>query len=70
LCINARDAMPEGGRIVIETSNRWIDAQVARRQDMPEGEYLSLSVSDTGTGMPPEVIAKAFDPFFTTKPLG
>jgi signal transduction histidine kinase len=70
LCINARDAMPEGGRIVIETANRRIDAHSARRQDMPEGEYLSLSVSDTGTGMPPEVIAKAFDPFFTTKPLG
>jgi len=70
LCINARDAMPDGGRIVIETANRWIDGQAARRQDMPEGEYLSLSVSDTGTGMPPEVVAKAFDPFFTTKPLG
>jgi len=70
LCINARDAMPEGGRIVIETDNRRIDAPAARRQDMPEGQYLSLSVSDTGTGMPPDVIAKAFDPFFTTKPLG
>ena len=70
LCINARDAMPDGGRIVIETDNRRIDAPSARRQDMPEGQYLSLSVSDTGTGMPPDVIAKAFDPFFTTKPLG
>jgi len=70
LCINARDAMPDGGRIVIETDNRRIDAPAARRQDMPEGQYLSLSVSDTGTGMPPDVIAKAFDPFFTTKPLG
>ena len=70
LCINARDAMPDGGKIVIETANRRIDAQSALRQDMPEGEYLSLCVSDTGTGMSPEVIAKAFDPFFTTKPLG
>ncbi|WP_245930887.1 PAS domain-containing hybrid sensor histidine kinase/response regulator [Methylobacterium radiodurans] len=70
LCINARDAMPDGGRIVIETDNRWIDAPAALRQDIPEGQYLSLSVSDTGTGMPPDVIAKAFDPFFTTKPLG
>ena len=70
LCINARDAMPAGGRIVIETANRQLDGPAARRQDMPAGEYLSLSVSDTGTGMPPEVIAKAFDPFFTTKPLG
>ncbi|MBE7156924.1 MAG: PAS domain S-box protein [Rhodospirillales bacterium] len=70
LCINARDAMPAGGRIMIETGNTWIDRSAGQRQDMPEGEYLSLSVSDTGTGMPPEVIAKAFDPFFTTKPLG
>ncbi len=70
LCINARDAMPGGGRITIETGNRWIDRHAARQLDMPEGQYLSLCVTDTGTGMPPEVIAKAFDPFFTTKPLG
>ncbi|WP_207767842.1 PAS domain-containing hybrid sensor histidine kinase/response regulator, partial [Methylobacterium frigidaeris] len=70
LCINARDAMPDGGHIIIETANRRIDPHAARRQDMPEGEYLSLSVADTGTGMAPEVVAKAFDPFFTTKPLG
>ena len=70
LCINARDAMPAGGRITIETDHRWIDREAAQRQDMPAGQYLALSVSDTGTGMSPEVIAKAFDPFFTTKPLG
>ncbi len=70
LCINARDAMPNGGGITIETANCWIDRHGARQHDMPEGQYLSLCVSDTGTGMPPEVIAKAFDPFFTTKPLG
>ena len=70
LCINARDAMPEGGRITIETANRWIDRHAARRHELPEGQYISLCVSDTGTGMAPEVIAKAFDPFFTTKPLG
>ncbi len=70
LCINARDAMPAGGRITIETGNRWIDRQGARQHDIPEGQYLSLCVSDTGTGMPPEVAAKAFDPFFTTKPIG
>ncbi|UIY45687.1 PAS domain-containing hybrid sensor histidine kinase/response regulator [Methylobacterium radiotolerans] len=70
LCINARDAMPAGGRITIETGNKWIDHGAGQRQDIPAGEYLTLSVSDTGTGMPPEVIAKAFDPFFTTKPLG
>ncbi|XYD11785.1 PAS domain S-box protein [Methylobacterium sp. NMS12] len=70
LCINARDAMPDGGRITVETGNRWVDRHAARQHDLPEGQYLSLCVSDTGTGMPPEVIAKAFDPFFTTKPLG
>ncbi|WP_259644886.1 PAS domain S-box protein [Pseudomonas cichorii] len=70
LCINARDAMPDGGRITIETANRWIDREAARAHDMPEGQYLVLCVTDTGTGMTPEVIAKAFDPFFTTKPIG
>ena len=70
LCINARDAMPDGGRITVETSNREIDRQAAREHDVPEGQYLALSVSDTGTGMTPDVIAKAFEPFFTTKPIG
>jgi len=70
LCINARDAMPDGGHIVLETANCLIDRHAAQYRSMPEGEYLSLSVSDTGTGMSPEIIAKAFDPFFTTKPLG
>jgi CheY-like chemotaxis protein len=70
LCINARDAMPDGGRITIETANKWLDRAAARQHDIPEGQYLSLCVTDTGTGMTPEVIAKAFDPFFTTKPIG
>ncbi len=70
LCINARDAMPEGGRLVIETANRRLDERSALELELPPGEYLSLAVSDTGTGMTPEVIARAFDPFFTTKPLG
>jgi len=70
LCINARDAMPHGGSITIETANRWVDRHGAKTLDMPEGQYISLCVSDTGTGMTPDVIAKAFDPFFTTKPLG
>lgn len=70
LCINSRDAMPDGGRITIETANRLLVGEVARAYDLPDGQYLSLSVADTGTGMTPAVIAKAFDPFFTTKPIG
>ncbi|MCJ2111236.1 ATP-binding protein [Methylobacterium sp. E-025] len=70
LCINARDAMPDGGRITVETANRWLDERAAKKQDLPEGQYLSLCVTDTGTGMPPEVIARVFEPFFTTKPTG
>ena len=70
LCINARDAMPEGGRLTIETGNRWLDARAAEQRDMDPGQYISVCVSDTGTGMSADVIAKAFDPFFTTKPLG
>ena len=70
LCINARDAMPDGGKLIVETANRWMDERAARDRDVAPGQYLSLSVSDTGTGMPPDVKARAFDPFFTTKPLG
>ncbi len=70
LCINSRDAMPDGGRIIIETANQWLDAEAALANDLPAGEYLSLTVTDIGTGMAPGVIAKAFDPFFTTKPIG
>lgn len=70
LCLNARDAMPDGGRITIETANRWLDFQAALQQDLPEGQYLSLCVTDNGTGMIPKVVARAFEPFFTTKPVG
>ncbi len=70
LSINARDAMPDGGKLTIETGNRWLDERTARERDLSPGQYVSLCVSDTGTGMPPDVIAKAFDPFFTTKPIG
>ena len=70
LCINARDAMPEGGRITIETANKWLDDHAAKERDLPPGQYLSLCVTDTGSGMTPDVIARAFDPFFTTKPIG
>ncbi|MER2266163.1 hybrid sensor histidine kinase/response regulator [Methylobacterium oxalidis] len=70
LCINARDAMPDGGRITIETANKWLDEAGARQHDMPPGQYLSVCVTDTGTGMPPDIIDKVFEPFFTTKPTG
>lgn len=70
LCINARDAMPDGGKLTIEAANKWLDGHAARQQDLPVGQYVSICVSDTGTGMTPEVAARAFDPFFTTKPTG
>jgi PAS domain S-box-containing protein len=70
LCINARDAMPEGGHLTIRTANISLDARGAHDRELTPGHYLSLSVSDTGSGMTPEVIARAFDPFFTTKPMG
>ena len=70
LCINARDAMPDGGKLTIEAANKWLDERAARDQDLPIGQYVSICVTDTGTGMPPDVVAKAFEPFFTTKPLG
>ncbi len=71
LAINARDAMPDGGRLIIETANSFLDdAYVAREIGVRAGQYVCVCVTDTGTGMPPDVIAKAFDPFFTTKPIG
>ena len=70
LCINARDAMPEGGRIQLATANLWLDPNTARAHDLTEGPYLRLSVTDTGTGMSPDVMAHVFEPFFTTKPIG
>lgn len=70
LCINARDAMPGGGKLTIETGNRWLDERAAAQRGLPQGQYISLCVSDTGTGMPADIIERAFDPFFTTKPIG
>jgi len=71
LAVNARDAMPNGGKLTIEAANADLDTKrAAARAGVPVGKYVLIAVTDTGSGMPPEVIAKAFDPFFTTKKSG
>jgi PAS domain S-box-containing protein len=71
LAINARDAMPDGGRLTVTTRNLHSDAPVMEGEDqIAEGDYAVITVSDTGVGMAPEIIPRVFDPFFTTKPLG
>ena len=70
LCLNARDAMPDGGTLSIRTANQVLCEPEASALELPVGEYVSLSVSDTGVGMTADVSARAFDPFFTTKPIG
>ncbi|PYC22441.1 hybrid sensor histidine kinase/response regulator [Pseudomonas jessenii] len=71
LVINARDAMPEGGKLVVETSNQVLHRDFTQAySNLEPGDYVMLSVTDNGSGMPQSVVSRAFDPFFTTKPIG
>ena len=70
LAINARDAMPSGGRLTIEASNTTIQKDHGGGEVLPPGRYVQISVIDTGVGIPPKLIDKVFDPFFTTKEQG
>jgi signal transduction histidine kinase len=71
IAINARDAMPDGGKLTIETANSYLDEAYCRQNpEIEPGQFVLVAIADTGTGMPPEVVARVFDPFFTTKPTG
>ncbi|NML94690.1 ATP-binding protein [Novosphingobium olei] len=70
LCINARDAMPEGGTITINTENVMLQGSAASDRGLPPGDYVTVMVTDGGVGISPEDLERVFDPFFTTKPIG
>jgi len=70
LCINARDAMPNGGKITIETGNKWLDERAAKERGIEPGQFVTVCVSDTGSGIDKAILPRVFDPFFTTKPMG
>jgi CheY-like chemotaxis protein len=70
LCLNARDAMPDGGQLLIETGNKTVKTSQASDIELQAGHYVTLCVSDNGSGMTGDVVKRAFDPFFTTKPIG
>jgi nitrogen-specific signal transduction histidine kinase/CheY-like chemotaxis protein len=70
LSVNARDAMPGGGKLTIEAANVYLDENYAAMATIPSGQYVGIFISDTGKEMTPEVLSQAFDPFFTTKDIG
>ncbi len=70
LAVNARDAMPDGGKLTLETANVFVDEKYAKEYSLKPGQFVLIAVSDTGSGMEPDVITKAFDPFYTTKGVG
>jgi signal transduction histidine kinase len=71
IAINGRDAMPDGGKLTIETANTYLDEAYCRQNpEIEPGQFVMIAITDTGVGMPPDVVARVFDPFFTTKPTG